>query len=94
MRFDLYYYSRLAQLFYRGTEIWPPSLHKMYLQTDTQRGFNYPDNRLLPLQDVIKNGLTTRVTIGQTTGIFSHVREYFLNRTSQPFYGMVLTPLR
>jgi hypothetical protein len=32
---------------------------------------------------VIKNGLTTGVTIGRTTGIFSHVREYFPNQTSR-----------
>jgi hypothetical protein len=32
---------------------------------------------------VIKNDLTTRVTIGRATGIFSHVQEYFPNQTSQ-----------
>jgi hypothetical protein len=77
----------------------------MYPRTDTGSGFKYPDDRLLPLRDiisedlmrhpdmidhdgeaclyVIKNGLTTRVTIGRATGIFSHVRQYFSNQTSQ-----------
>lgn len=31
----------------------------------------------------IKNGLTTCVIIGRATGIFSHVRVYFLNQTSE-----------
>lgn len=77
----------------------------MYPKTDTQSCFEYPYDRLLPLQDVIsedmmhhpdtvdhngepclyviKNGHTTGVTIGQATGVFSHVREYFPNQTSQ-----------
>ena len=31
---------------------------------------------------VIKNGLTTQVTIGQATGIFSYVRQYFNGQAS------------
>lgn len=30
---------------------------------------------------VIKSGISTGVTIGRATGIFSYVREYFINDT-------------
>jgi hypothetical protein len=108
-------HPHLAQLFYPGTEIPAAKFtRKMYPRTDTQPGFKYPDNRLLPLQDVIsealmrhpdvldydgevclyviKNGLTTRVTIRRTTDIFSHVREYFYNQSSQAYMEWPILP--
>jgi hypothetical protein len=86
----------------------------MYPQTNTQTGFEYPYDRLLPLQGiisedlmrhpdtvdhdgepclhVIKSGLATGVTIGRATGVFSHVREYFPNQTSQTSIEWAILP--
>jgi hypothetical protein len=86
----------------------------MHPQTDTQSGFEYPYDRLLPLQGIIsedsmrhpdtvdhdgeaclyvvKDGLTTGVTIGRATGIFSHVREYYYNQTSQTSIEWTILP--
>ncbi|KAF8844164.1 hypothetical protein BDN67DRAFT_987988 [Paxillus ammoniavirescens] len=65
-------------------------VHPMYPRVDAAPDLEYPDDRLLPLQDtscatildhdgktclpVSKNGNATGVTIGRATGIFSYVR--------------------
>lgn len=41
---------------------------------------------------VIKNGIATGVTIGRATGIFSYVREYFLNNTHQTSMEWAIVP--
>jgi hypothetical protein len=86
----------------------------MHRRTETQPGFEYPYDRLLPLRGilsedlmrqpdtvdhdgepclhVIKSGLTTGVTIGRATGIFSYVREYFPNQTSQTSMEWAILP--
>ncbi|KAI0029942.1 hypothetical protein K488DRAFT_79884 [Vararia minispora EC-137] len=86
----------------------------MFPRIDTQPGFKYPSNRLLPLAGIIseehfrrpntldvdneaclfvvKRGLTTKTTIGRATGIFSYVREYFPNETTQTSKEWAILP--
>ena len=86
----------------------------MYPHPQTREIFEYPLDRLLKLQDilkedemrhpdmldrdgercllVIKNGAATGLTIGQATGIFSYVREYFTDGTNQTSIEWAILP--
>jgi hypothetical protein len=54
VRFDLSHQGRLAYLLYPGTKIPEDKFTlKMYPRTDTALNFEYPDDHLLPLWDLI-----------------------------------------
>jgi hypothetical protein len=53
------------------------------IQEDQMHNPDTIDNNGEPCLSVIKNGNTTGVTIGRANGIFSFVREYFINNTHQ-----------
>ena len=62
------------------------------IQEDQMHNPDMIDNDGEPCLSVIKNGNATSVTIGRATGIFSFVREYFINNTHQTSMEWAILP--
>ena len=62
------------------------------MQEDQMHNPDMLDHNGEPCLLVIKNGNTTGLTIGRATGIFSFVREYFLNGTHQTSMEWAILP--
>lgn len=62
------------------------------IQEDQMHNPDTLDNNNEPCLMVIKNGNATGVTIGRANGLFSFVREYFLNGTHQTSREWAILP--
>jgi hypothetical protein len=63
-----------------------------FISEEVMRHPDMVDHDGEPCLYVIKSGLKTGVTIGRATGLFSHVRQYFYNNTSQTSIEWTILP--